>query len=350
MHLPLKRVAEDHNEINQEGVSLNNRGFDFLFRRIDKYLKSADLVFGNLEFPILAPYDSKEFVFNCYPEVLPALKKAGFNFFNLANNHILDQGEEGILSTIRELEKNQLSFIGVNRNKFVSRAGYILTSHNLNIGFIAYTGILNRPWPKKRKGFYINNFYDKEKVCQDIKQIKDKCDYLIMTAHFGEEYQQKPLVKDQDLLKDYVNEGVDLVIGHHPHVVQPIEKIITIDQREAYIFYSLGNFISNQQTPSARFSIVLYTSLSCFNNSLQQRFEVLPIMTLHKKTRSNKKNIQAVSIQEEILFLQKEFKRSQGDKNVKKILSKKIVRLKSKLRALKWILFQDKEFKFIKFN
>ena len=101
--------------------------------------------------------------------------------------------------------------------------------------------------------------YDKKRVTEDIEKIKRKCDYLIMVVHSGIEYVLTPYKIDKKILKDYLELGVDLVVRHHPHVLQPVEKYITSDNRDTYIFYSLGNFISNQ---SGSIQINKYESIS----------------------------------------------------------------------------------------
>ena len=127
---------------------INNRGFDYLFSRIRKEFLKSDIVLGNLEFPISPPFLSNGIVFNCLPDILPALKKAGIKIVNLANNHILDQGATGIIDTLKYLFHNDIMHIGVSRKELTAREGLIYRKHGLRVGFIAYTGILNFPYPK----------------------------------------------------------------------------------------------------------------------------------------------------------------------------------------------------------
>lgn len=352
MHNPVKRSAYAHNRIDPvKKISLNNRGFDFLFERIKDSFAESDIVVGNMEFPILPPYKSGNMIFNCNPAVLPALKKAGFTMMTIANNHILDQGGKGLLNTIKELKTHKFDFIGTETSEIPARSGVILSRNGIKIGFIGYTGILNYPVPKNQKIYYLNRFYITDKVKEDIKNVKMMCDYLIMNIHTGEEYRPQPLKKDVSLMKEYLNHGVDLIIGHHPHILQPAEQVISEDGRECYIFYSLGNFISNQSGKvrykpggyiiSTRDSAIINLFLSRENSIIKCRFEVLPIMTLNIFNKKNRQHtIQTIPINDEIILLNG--KRINATKKERTIIDKKIKKLSYKTKIIKKIIFRNR--------
>ena len=298
MHIPVKTSARQHDERDTvTGKTVNNSGFDFLFSEIRPVLKKSDIVVGNMEFPVAPPYTSRPWIFNCPPAVIPALKNAGFTAVTLANNHMLDQGPEGAVWTIRNLKKNGLAFIGTGETGPDSRDGLIAAVNGISVGMIGYTGVTNYPLPRNSKsGITINWFYDEEKVKEDIASIKAKCDYVVMVVHTGVEYEPLPRDEDRALMKKYLDEGADLIIGHHPHVVQPVEKHMTPDGRETCIFYSLGNFISNQSDTdlpenssgiSTRESIIVTVNLEKKKDTLKSSFTVTPVMTrntLDRKT------------------------------------------------------------------
>lgn len=249
MHIPVKNCAYTHNSpASGRKGSLNNHGFDFLFEPVRSVFEGSDIVVGNMEFPIAPPYDSKPFIFNCNPEVLPAMKKAGFTIMHMANNHLMDQGEPGIISTVRFVERAGLGRLGVALDEKTARAGIVKEVGGMRIGLIGYTGYLNYRLPAQMKGYHFNWLYDRDDLKKDIADIRKRCDYLVMVSHAGVEYNTLPRQKEVDLYRECINDGVDLVIGHHPHLLQPAELYTASDGRECYIFYSLGNFISNQST------------------------------------------------------------------------------------------------------
>ena len=310
MHIPVKRCVINHNITDTSTKkSINNQGFDYLFQEI-KHIISTDISVGNMEFPVSPPFESKPWIFNCTPDVIPAMKKAGFTVMHIGNNHILDQGGTGVANTINYIKKNELQYTGAGLNEQDSRNGVVIEKNGIKIGLIGYTGILNYNLPKVQKGFYVNWLYDKTKVLEDIASIKNRCDYIIMIAHYGTEYDLLPSENDRKILTEYINTGVNLVVGHHPHLLQPVEKITTPDNRENFIFHSLGNFISNQsgtskvssdEILSTRDSIILKLKLEKKGKSFIQKFEIIPIMTRNEFNPIDQKHeIQTVTINSEI--------------------------------------------------
>ncbi|MCU0849201.1 MAG: CapA family protein [Spirochaetes bacterium] len=348
MHMPIRTAALSYNVTDRKNRTLNNRGFDFLFERIGDNLRDADIAVGNMEFPILPPYSSRPVKFNCEHEILGALKKAGFNLLNFVNNHILDQAEAGVISSLRFLNEYRMDFVGVNSSEGLARAGIVKKVRGIRIGFIAYTGILNYPRPKKQEGFYINWLYDTDKVRKDIADMKKRCDYLVMIVHTGKEYVQEPMACDRKILKSYVEDGVDLVIGHHPHVLQPAEKIISRDGRNCYIFYSLGNFISNQQTRltadynnglGTRDSIIvkLIMKKAFFSSRITFRFEVEPIKTINTHdAKTGRRVIQTMSQLDSIEQMKARY--AKADANEKRTIERQMQQLKSKLDLMERVL------------
>jgi len=354
MHNPIKYSAYKRNIIDKKTMlSLNNRGFDYFFKIIKNDLKKTDIIMGNMEFPIHQPYLSGTGIFNCYPEILPSLHKAGFTMANIANNHILDQKADGIRSTIKELQKNRFDFIGVNQTEEITRNGLIKNIDGIKIGFIGYTGVINYFRPKRGRGYFINWFYNKKRVIEDIVNIKQKCDYLVLTFHAGKEYHHLPQKKDRELLKIYIENGVDLVIGNHPHVLQPIEKIKTEDKREAFIFYSLGNFISNQSYRATKAhgtqdSAIVRCYLSRKKNKIIDRFELLPIRTFNKYLKKQGKTAYVFSIPRRIKELKQKLLKTKNAKK-KKSIKKEILFLQEREIKIKNWMFRKNKFKKIKF-
>ncbi|MFW5862999.1 MAG: CapA family protein [Spirochaetota bacterium] len=320
MHGPVKSCAYSRT-VRENGVIRNN-GFDHLFAPITDELQRGDLTVGNMEFPIKAPYTGKSIVFNCRPEVLNAMKKAGFDLVTLANNHVLDQGPEGIDTTLRYLTERGIRHVGVQVSGMSDTRGFFATINDLRIGVIAYTGVHNYPMPRKvRHRYSINDFYEKEQVLKDIREARKQCDFLFMLVHAGTEYKLLPDKRDETHMKEYCQAGVDCVIGHHPHVLQPVEQFETGDGRRCTIFYSLGNFISNQRYHHAtddnsmrittQDSAIVHCTLKKTMGRLNATYEVIPIYTQNIPDTAFRKygrNIQTLSIPAKIERLQKELK------------------------------------------
>lgn len=201
------------------------------FQKISNFLRGIDIVFGNLEGPIVKNPpelldNSLKFAFNS--EVMRAVSWCNFNLFSLANNHILDMGKEGLEETKRWLKKYGINFVG---NPLSGSSNNLNSSFfRDNIAFLAFNQIF--PFMVKE-----------EEIIKTIKTVKslnpDK--FLIVSLHWGEEYKLTNSSVQQKLAHKIIEAGADSIIGHHPHVVQNIEKY-----QGKLIFYSLGNFIFDQ--------------------------------------------------------------------------------------------------------
>lgn len=354
MHIPVKTSAHSHSMVDvKTKTSLNNNGYDYLYCQIRDTVKKSDIAVGNMEFPVSPPFESKPKIFNSSPDAIRGMKQAGFNMVTIANNHILDQGDRGVVSTMRFLRENKVDYIGVGADEAAARAGIVKTVHGIRIGFIAYTGCLNYPKPKKLSEYHLNWLYDREGLRRDIEDIKKRCDYLVMIAHTGVEYMTMPQYRDVELFKHCINWGVDLVIGHHSHLLQPMEKVTADDGRECHIFYSLGNFISNQSSGAGSYfdGAPLTTRdsviVNCFlkrsgkNTRPAVRFNVVPVYTknfIEKGT--NLRVVQTVSISSEIQDLKKGLTRADAKEKVD--IERQLQNLYQKLKAIRRALYRNK--------
>ena len=346
MHGPVRSCALRNNIKDKKTKSLNNGGFDYLLQKVRYCFKKSDITVGNMEFPVAPPFRSKGMVFNSGPKIISALKDANFSVLTIANNHILDQGYKGIHQTIRYLKHYGMPFVGVHGEKNLARKGLLLKRKGVTIGIIAYTGVLNNPFPGSKSGLYINDFYIKSLVAGDIIRIRSRCDFLVMVAHFGVEYDLNPQKKDVSYAKYYCDKGVDLLIGHHPHLIQPQLIYKAKDGRTCRIFFSLGNFISNQTwghlsgikknpfiTPQE--SVIVNCYIKGNKNNIKTKYTVIPIYTRNIHDKRMKQNyyrdIQTIVIRNEIDLLH--LKKLPGYKN-------KILILKKKLKSIDRVLFR----------
>ncbi len=357
MHIPVKSSAGAHNEISKvTKASVNNGGFNYLYEKIRPLLRQSDIVVGNMEFPVNPPFRSRPRYFNAPPDAIAAMKWAGYTMVTIGNNHLLDQGEAGVVSTMRFLRRHKMDYIGAGVSEEAARAGIVRTVNGIRIGFLGYTGYLNFPRRKKTNGYHLNWLYNQDELKRDIAELRRKCDYLVMVAHAGIEYNTLPSAREIEVYKQCIDNGADLIVAHHPHLLQPMEKIIAADGRDCYIFYSLGNFISNQSTKAeAYFEGVPITTrdsaiVRCildYNGSGKRpscRFEVTPVYTVNRiDGETGLRVIQTVSIDREIQELKKRL--VDADAKEKVDIDRQLQNLYHKFKAIRIALYRGKEIK-----
>ncbi len=227
---------------NDAYIGQNKYDFNYIFSEIATVVKKHDLAFYNQETIIggknmgLSTYPR----FNSPEEIGDALIKTGFNLISLANNHSLDKGEEGIINSINYWNKKE-AFISGTYDSFENRNKYnVRTINNISYTLLSYTTSTNGlKVPEGRE--YLLNIYDPEIVKNDIEKYKNKVDLILVSMHWGEEYNHEPNTQQKKIAQHLSELGANIVIGHHPHVIQPIEYI-----NNTLVVYSLGNFISAQ--------------------------------------------------------------------------------------------------------
>ena len=213
---------------------------------IKPIIKEYDLAFYNQESTLggteigLSSYPR----FNAPKEVGDAFLDAGFNLVSLANNHSLDMGEKGILSSLRywrEKEEQNGVITAGSYSSFEERDRVLIGEKNgITYALLSYTTTtngLNRPKGKE----YLVNVFDEEQVKNDVERLRDKVDLLMVSMHWGEEYTHNPVEEEKEIAEYLASLNVDIVIGHHPHVIQPVDFI-----GKTMVIYSLGNFIASQ--------------------------------------------------------------------------------------------------------
>jgi poly-gamma-glutamate synthesis protein (capsule biosynthesis protein) len=225
---------------------VGNNVYDFkkMFEDIKPIIKEYDLAFYNQE-SIIGGKDlgiSGYPLFNAPDEIGDAMLDMGFNIVSLANNHTLDKKEEGIRYSLNYWKNKDVMTAGSYGSEEDRVKDNIKTKNNISYSLLAYTVRTNGLKVPTGKD-YLVNVYDKEKVRADIERIRDKVDVLIVSMHWGSEYTNTPTYEEKEIAEYLSSLGVDIVIGHHPHVVQPIDYI-----NKTLVIYSLGNFVSAQDT------------------------------------------------------------------------------------------------------
>lgn len=218
--------------------------FSFPFLEISSELAKADLVVGNLESQISDKGQNQGslYSFRANPKAIEGLKTANIGIVSLANNHAFDYGRQALKDSLERLVGANISPIGAG-NEYQAYAPTIKTIGKTKIAFFAYTDQLPASLKAGQDaiGVAVINQDSLEKIKQDIVLAKELADIIVISLHWGVEYSAEPNSSQIALAKELADAGVDLVIGHHPHVVQRYEKY-----NDSYIFYSLGNFVFDQ--------------------------------------------------------------------------------------------------------
>jgi poly-gamma-glutamate capsule biosynthesis protein CapA/YwtB (metallophosphatase superfamily) len=214
-------------------------GYEYPFCQVAPVLRAADLVFGNLECPLSRrgrPFDPQQpggKYFCGPPEAIQGLRLAGFNVLNLANNHILDFGPEALADTVALLRENGIHVMGVGADRDEARRPLCLTTQGVRVAFLAYSSRF--PAGRDSPG---STPFDFRVMCADVRRARSQADVVVVSCHVGIEFFSYPLPQHRQTLHRLVDEGADLVLGHHPHVLQGIER-----RGQGIIAYSLGNFV-----------------------------------------------------------------------------------------------------------
>jgi|JI8StandDraft_1071087.scaffolds.fasta_scaffold02020_8 poly-gamma-glutamate capsule biosynthesis protein CapA/YwtB (metallophosphatase superfamily) len=226
--------------------------FHPVFKNIKEYLVSADIAFGNLETTL--PGDSKLFAgypqFGAPDELAHALKDAGFDILTTSNNHSVDTGRKGIDHTIDTLDSLGIRHLGTYKSieEFEKNRILLYTKNGINFAFLSYSYSTNGIAIPKDK---VVNIIDKDRIREDIQLARSKKpDVLIVAYHFGTEYARFPDKFQKEMVDFAFQEGADIILGGHPHVLQPYELDWIQDKygerKQRLVIYSLGNFVSGQ--------------------------------------------------------------------------------------------------------
>ena len=218
--------------------------YKYPFLEIAGLTREADIAFGNLECPITQErtIGSTEMIFRADPESIEGLKYAGFDILSLANNHSFNFGVQGLKDTFQYLDESDIAYSGAGQDKKEAYAPKILEVKGIKIAFLAYADNTFTPSYSQAKdnqaGIAFMKIPEMEKA---VAAAKSKADLAIVSMHSGTEYASQPNSKQIVFARAAIDAGADLIIGHHPHTVQKLEKY-----KGKYIFYSLGNFVFDQ--------------------------------------------------------------------------------------------------------
>ena len=254
-----------HNSQYKDAYVSSTKTYDFsyVFEDIKNYVSEADIAIGNLE----TTFAGKEKGYSNYPrfntpeQLAYNLKDFGIDVLSTANNHSMDTNYAGIVSTLNYLDDAGISHVGTNTSWYDQNEILIKEVNDIKIAFLAFTyGTNGIPVPTD-KSFAVN-LIDDNLILKQISLAKEQNpDLICVNMHWGYEYHTKQSAEQERLANLLFTNGVDVILGSHPHVLQPMEKrTITLEDgstKDCFVIFSLGNFMSGQTKANTRNSIIL---------------------------------------------------------------------------------------------
>ena len=295
-----------HNSQYNDAFRNGEYDFSYVFEDIKKYIEPADLAIGNLE----TTFRGKEKGYSSYPtfntpeNLAQDLKELGIDVVSTANNHSLDTGYLGIESTIDYLDEAGILHTGTYKSEESQNQIVVKDINGLKFAFLAYTyGTNGIPVPSGKE--YCINLIDKELIKSHLDMAKElKSDVICVNMHWGIEYQNEPNDEQEDLANFLFENGADIILGSHPHVLQKMEERDIIlpnnDTKKGFVIYSLGNFMSGQTKANTRNSIILTLDVIKSGETGKLSFENINYIPIYTFTSPNFKNYKVLDIRSAI--------------------------------------------------
>lgn len=272
-----------HNSVLKSGrINDSTYNFDRLFDVMRDDFQEADIAIINQETILggdFRPYDGYP-NFNSPNELGDAIVKSGFDVVLQASNHTLDVGTQGVLNCIEYWKKqDDITYLGINDSQEERETIRVIERNGIRIALLNYTyGLNGRILPKDKP--YLVNLIDTTMIKSDLEKAEILADFTIVFPHWGVEYVYKPNKEQTSLAKMMVRYGADLIIGTHPHVLQPIEWIETSNGNKALCYYSLGNYTSGQKATPRVLGGMAKIELKRINDSVFiNNAGVIPLIT-----------------------------------------------------------------------
>lgn len=229
-------------------------GYRYFFGQMKDTFAQYELVVGNLETVIacrstVESAKSAGIVDRADPGAASALHDAGINLVGLANNHIFEYGEPGLDETVRHLDASDIAWAGRRNHVIREIAG-------CKVAFLSWSLLPDNYWPGTDPAAHYNVAADAAPILEEVARVKVSADYVVLLLHWGNELVARPSRKQQQTGRMLIDAGVHVILGHHPHVLQPVEKY-----KNGVIAYSLGNFVMDSWQESPRTSVMLEITL-----------------------------------------------------------------------------------------
>jgi poly-gamma-glutamate synthesis protein (capsule biosynthesis protein) len=235
----------------------SRKGYDYSFEHVLPYFRASDYVTGNFENPITSKEEDEykkadKFIhISTEKEAATALKKAGFHSVTLANNHMLDYGPDALSETIEAFAKAGVDTVGAGRDYTDARRVSYKEVNGIRIAIVGLSEVMPKEFAAKKNRAGIASMKNVKSLVPLIVKAKRGADLVIVHAHWGAEYDSGAHPVQEQLGRIMIDAGADIVIGHHPHVLEPVEIY-----NGGVIFYSLGNFVFDQGWSRTRESVL----------------------------------------------------------------------------------------------
>ena len=285
-------------QFNYARVESDSFDFTGVYREVNKYLMESDLTIGNLETVIAGEkvgYSGYPY-FNAPDDFVYALKDAGFDLLVTANNHALDQGWDGVKRTINVINQNKIHRTGTFISEEDRDSIRIFQINSIKIAVLAYSENTNGLPIPDGKEFSIN-LIDEDLIREDITRVRSRnIDIVLVHLHYGPEYNREPSDYQKEIVRKIIELGADIIIGGHPHVIEPTDFFKTNNTKldSGFVAYSMGNFISNQRWRYSDAGVILkiHISKNIFSDSIYIReVNYLPTWVFKGKTKRGREYI-----------------------------------------------------------
>lgn len=295
-----------HSQNFKDAYNSETGTYDFspMFKNVTKYIESATVAVGNLETTLAGEergYSGYP-TFNSPAELAYDMKEMGIDILTTANNHCIDKGYSGLVSTLDKLDEYGIAHTGTSRSVEEQNTILFKDLEGIKTAFLCYTyGTNGIPIPSGRE--YSVNLIDKDFMKQQLDKAKEEgAELIVVSMHWGSEYRIKPTEEQEELAEFLIKNGADIILGNHSHVPEPMEmKEVTLDdgtKREGFVIYSMGNFFSAQTQEYTRDTLIVnvevrkngqtgeitidkatYTPVYVYDNSsnAKDRYELLDI-------------------------------------------------------------------------
>ena len=279
----------------QDAQNEDSYDFSYMFDNITKYVKKSDIAIGTLETNFTSNRYSGVGKYNTPTEFLTAVKNSGISLVSLAHNHVLDYGEDGLNQTISKIHEEGMNITGIQNNEENENSeftGIIKEVNGIKIAFLSYTyGLSNENEVSEEEKSKVNIFSE-ELALKDIQYAKENSNYIIVIMHWGDVNSSTITDYQNNITGFLVNNDVDMILGSHPSVVEPMKIIQNAEGKNILVAYSLGNYISSLKYENADVELILNIQIAKSEDqekAVLQKVDYTPIYVLDNGTKSEKR-------------------------------------------------------------